>query len=415
MHAAITPAWPCEPSFGPLCPSKGLGVLSVADVSLARRSGLRVFVYRNVPPRFHHALFSSGQPAEVRHGATCDFVRAPCTPADPPIGGAYSRPLNEWLHAMKHCADVPLLAKLLALGALPGVATAVPSEAHLFVVPFLGGFIERVSPAMSQVLEREQRQTGGRGVVDKLFDHLPHLNNRTASRHLFLLTNSCGGCLRGPCAACAPWQRVRAERPAAIELAVTLGPSWPTDKIPRGREPPDGRGRWLRQVIVPPNVMESELHAPRYVPLCPRETPHASSLISVGQNAAAAAAAARVAAAAAADADVGAGGGGVGSTPCRPLVTRQNGTLLAFYQGAHSFNGIRDAVLRELHEAVFSGSARDEGSSRGGGAPGGSGGGKGGSGGGKGGGGGSGAQHKERFHSCDCARQPSCCVNETAG
>ena len=144
MH--LQPAWACEPTFGTLCADRGLDVLSSADVELARDAGLRVYVYRNVPARYHRDLFVSSRPDEVKSGAMCDFMRTPCTPPDPPPSEpGYSKPLNEWLTGAKHAADVPLLAKLLALGSLPGVHTDDPAAAHLFVVPFLGGFVERVS------------------------------------------------------------------------------------------------------------------------------------------------------------------------------------------------------------------------------------------------------------------------------
>ena len=152
------------------------------------------------------------------------------------------------------------------LGATPGIHTSDPRKAHLFVVPFLGGFIERVSPQMSNVLDREQRSTG-RGVVDKLIDHLPHFANSTSKRHLFLFTNSCGGCLRQPCHRCASWQNTHLNRDAGVELAATLGPSWPVEKIAPHVRPPVGR-KWIKQLIIPPNVMEAELHPPLYKPLC---------------------------------------------------------------------------------------------------------------------------------------------------
>ena len=137
--AALVPAFECAPHFGTLCPKSGLGVLHPHDAQLASRVGLRIFVYRSVPPSFHSKLFTSSLPAEMRQGQMCDFASAPCTPADPPASSpGYSKGLNEWLHSMKHCADVPLLAKLLALGALPGVYTDDPRQAHLFVVPSAG-------------------------------------------------------------------------------------------------------------------------------------------------------------------------------------------------------------------------------------------------------------------------------------
>lgn len=345
----MKPVWECEPLFGVLC--GGLGVISKDDIALARTSGLRVFVYRNVPKSFHHQLFQSSQPAEVRSGKVCDFMRRPCTPPDaPPENPAYSIPLNEWLTGAKHCADVPLLTKLLALGQLPGVFTDDPAEAHLFVVPFLGGFIERVSPAMTQALDRDQRNR--HGIADELFRHLTHYSNATAARHLFLLTNSCGGCLRNPCYRCATWQIPYRHFPG-MALAATLGPSWPRDAIAPRAQPPTGR-RWLTQLIIPPNIMEKEFHYPNYVPLCHEDDDSgggdggSSSVggVSVGARR-----------------GVGGGGhwrqnrkgGSRGAGRCRPNTADKE--LLLFYQGAHSFNGIREAILGELHTAVFDPSA----------------------------------------------------------
>ena len=355
MHNDEASAWPCRAHFGALCSPRGLGILSAADVALARDSGLRVYVYRNMPPRFHSQLFTSQQPAEVKSGQMCDFMSAPCTPPDaPPANPSYSKSINEWLTGAKHCADVPLLSKLLALGALPGVHTNNPSEAHLFVVPFLGGFIERVSPAMTQVLDRDQRS--GRGIADDIFKHLPHHDNATAARHLFLLTNSCGGCLRAPCYRCATWQIPRNNYPG-ITLAATLGPSWAPDAVPRGRAAPGGR-RWLRQLVVPPNIMETEFHAPKYVPLC--DDDGSGSVGGGGGGGGKGIGGARRSGSGFGGGGGGAGGGGGGGAHgkrrgeqrrCRPNTARKE--LLLFYQGAHSFNGIRDAILGELHRAVF--------------------------------------------------------------
>ena len=319
MPRAVTdaPAFDCKAHFGELCADSGLSVLSHADIRLAKRSGLKVFVYLDVPPGYHRALWTRHKSlvAEVASGSVCDFVRRPCTPPDPPENEpGYSKGLNEWLTGAKHAADVPLLAKLLALGATPGIHTSDPRKAHLFVVPFLGGFIERVSPQMSNVLDREQRSTG-RGVVDKLIDHLPHFANSTSKRHLFLFTNSCGGCLRQPCHRCASWQNTHLNRDAGVELAATLGPTWPVEKIAPHVRPPVGR-KWIKQLIIPPNVMEAELHPPLYKPLCMPGTDAASA-----------------------------------AGPCRPNTAKKE--LLAFYQGAHSFNGIRVAVLSELSRVVF--------------------------------------------------------------
>ena len=114
-------------------------------------------------------------------------------------------------------------------------------------MPFLGGFIERVSPAMTQALDRDQRNR--HGIADELFRHLTHYSNATAARHLFLLTNSCGGCLRNPCYRCATWQIPYRHFPG-MALAATLGPSWPRDAIAPRAQPPTGR-RWLTQLIIP--------------------------------------------------------------------------------------------------------------------------------------------------------------------
>ena len=151
-----------------------------------------------------------------------------------------------------------------------------------------------------------RKQTQGHGVMDHLFDALPYLNKSTAKRHLFLLTNSCGGCLRGACSHCSRWHRVKQDRGVDVQLAATLGPTWP--KLVPKHAP-------LRQVIVPPNIMEVEFHAGHYVPLCPEGTDARTR-------------------------------GGVRHRPCRRNTARKE--LLLFYQGAHSFNGFRAQLIGEL-------------------------------------------------------------------
>ena len=353
MSSEREAAWPCSAHFGDLCSPRSLGVLSATDVELARRTGLRVFVYRNVPSSFHYFHFKSSQPQEVRSGRVCDFMRAPCTPPDPanlfpeyPATKkrlkAYPTPLNEWLTSAKHCADVPLLTKFIVLGALRGVHTDDPLEADLFVVPFLGGFAERVSPQMTNALIRDQRE--GHGLMDALFDQLPHLNNATAARHIFLLTNSCGGCQRQPCTHCSSWMKVKPERHVDVQVALTLGPSWPTEpQFLRGHRPPPGK-RWIQQVIVPPNIMEEELHPAKYIPLCRRR--------DMARRDAAA---------------------------CRPNTASK--PIFAFYQGAHSFNGFRGLFMDVIHRAVF----------------------------------GPGQAGQDAAKRCDCARAPECCVNASSG
>ena len=269
------PAFDCAPIFGDLCPRDGIAALSPEDIQYAQQRNLRVYVYLDIPRSLHSGLYSRELPREVRLGETCDFVRWPCTPAPPrnPVIG-YSVGLTKWFTGMKHAADVPLLAKLLALAAVPGVRTLDPTAADLFVVPFIGGFIERDSPTCAQAtrctfsgpthlhappsppafpsparpcpllprfpamlacrhdascpsrphptpclscstthhpppplstprllpapatfaLNRLMRE--GKGVMAQLFRQLTHYNSSTASRHIFLLTNSCGGCLR---------------------------------------------------------------------------------------------------------------------------------------------------------------------------------------------------------------------------
>ena len=44
MLEPMVPAWRCADFFGELCADRGLGVLSSADVELARSSGLRIFL-----------------------------------------------------------------------------------------------------------------------------------------------------------------------------------------------------------------------------------------------------------------------------------------------------------------------------------------------------------------------------------
>lgn len=135
-------------------------------------------------------------------------------------------------------------------------------RADLFVVPFLGGFIERDSPEAAYRLNREvgphkfmtnsvgcplalpcipmtsaarSQAQSGNGTMSRVFRHLSHYNAETARRHLFLLTNSCGGCNRQACAYCSTWQMVASElghctskqTHCGPRLALTLGPNSP--------------------------------------------------------------------------------------------------------------------------------------------------------------------------------------------
>lgn len=79
-----------------------------------------------------------------------------------------------------------------------------------------------------------------------LFSQLSHYNATTATRHLFLLTNSCGGCNRQKCDLCSSWQSVPTALAACPEdsascgprLALTLGPNSPLDTPTRLRQVP---------------------------------------------------------------------------------------------------------------------------------------------------------------------------------
>ncbi|KAL3908536.1 MAG: hypothetical protein SGPRY_009758, partial [Prymnesium sp.] len=133
-----SPSFDCHAHFGILCAPNGVTSLPPGDIALARAAELRLYVYTELPPRFHSELFSSQMPPDVRMGEVgqtlatpcpsaptqacrtrhqvCDFVRQPCTPPppqNPKVG--YKAALVRWFTGMKHAADVPLLAKLLAL------------------------------------------------------------------------------------------------------------------------------------------------------------------------------------------------------------------------------------------------------------------------------------------------------------
>ncbi|KAL1521108.1 hypothetical protein AB1Y20_022662 [Prymnesium parvum] len=261
------PTFDCAAHFGRLCPAASTSSLPPEDISLARAARLRLYVYTETPPSFHEALFTSEAPPDVRDGRVCDFVRGPCTPAPPADSKrGYKTELVRWFTGMKHAADIPLLAKLLALASVPGIRTLDPRRADLFVVPFLGGFIERDSPDAAYRLNRQAHS--GNGVMRQLFRHLVHYNASTAARHLFLLTNSCGGCNRQACDLCNHWQSVPAEVGCCDTTAPSCGPRL---AFTLGPNSPRGARTSLRQVLVPPNIMEEEFHTPRWIPLCRTE------------------------------------------------------------------------------------------------------------------------------------------------
>ena len=178
----------CE-QFGSLCPAHGAGVLSPHDVQFARSRRLKVFVYRDLPASFHDKIIQDGLPAEVRSGQVCDFFSAPCSPSGKP---ALMRRLEGWFTTMKNVPDAPLLTKLLALASVPGVGTLDPSAASVFVVPFLGGFIEHDAPGATRRLDTEPQ---AHNLMGRLLARLPHMAAHP-ERHLFLLTHSCGACHR---------------------------------------------------------------------------------------------------------------------------------------------------------------------------------------------------------------------------
>ena len=330
-------AFGCE-QFGSLCPPHGAGVLSPHDVQFARSRRLKVFVYRDLPASFHDKIIQDGLPPEVRRGQICDFFSAPCSPSGKP---ALMRRLENWFTTMKNVPDAPLLTKLLALASVPGVGTIDPNEvdakhieqlalaralpaapaltlnpdpnpyqASVFVVPFLGGFVEHDAPAATRRLDAEPQS---HNLMGRLLAQLPHMAAHP-ERHLFLLTHSCGQCHRKPCAHCAAWHR--ANHSAAVRLAATLGPRWHSERTP------------LTQLVVPPLFMHTEFHHRSYVPLC------------------------------AARGDTTPPAGAAGAPLCRANTARRQ--LLLFYQGAHvAGNDIRNEVLRELSIAAFGGGLDD--------------------------------------------------------
>ena len=147
------PTFNCSALFGALCPLEGIRALSAADVTLARASGLQLYLYERVPPSFHMEHFVHQMPPKIRSGLECDFLRKPCLPMTTGLhrwtrgrhksDGKLRRmqvftEYGYWYHKAQNCADVQLLAKLLALASVPGLRTTDPAAAHLFVVPFLG-------------------------------------------------------------------------------------------------------------------------------------------------------------------------------------------------------------------------------------------------------------------------------------
>ena len=77
LTPARVPMWNCASIFGEPCSPHGLDVLSNTDIAIVRGAGLRIYVYRNVPPEFHRDLFARSKPREVQSGRVCDFMRLP--------------------------------------------------------------------------------------------------------------------------------------------------------------------------------------------------------------------------------------------------------------------------------------------------------------------------------------------------
>ena len=158
-----TPTFNCSMLFGALCPVEGVRALSAADVTLARASGLQLYLYEHVPPSFHADHFVEQMPAKIRSGIECDFLRKPCLPMTTGLHRwARGRHKSDgklrkmqvfteygyWYHKAQNCADVQLLSKLLALASVPGLRTRNPAAAHLFIVPFLGCAVMHVAHAI---------------------------------------------------------------------------------------------------------------------------------------------------------------------------------------------------------------------------------------------------------------------------
>ena len=136
------------------------------------------------------------------------------------------------------------------------------TQAHLFVVPFLGGFRARNTPWDANDLNAELLAKDARPLMARLVDHLPHFRERPElrRRHLFLLTLECTRCLASPCDACHDWHRINGS--ALVELSLTLGPS-----TRRPARLGSGAGR-NDQLVVPPNIMDQPLHTRWHIPLC---------------------------------------------------------------------------------------------------------------------------------------------------
>lgn len=300
---------------------------------------------------------------------------------------------GRWYHKAQNCADVAILGKLVSLASLPGVRTTDPREAHLFVVPFLGGFRARNTPWDTNQLNNEARRAHGRGaLMSRLVGELAHFHHNGSSlmrrRHLFLLPIECTGCLAHPCTACLDWHRVNGK--PQIELSLTLGPTSrrPARLRGSGGATDQAADHFNTQIVIPPNIMDRPFHPRFYVPLCVgQEAPripvagseyltlpyHPSALVP---SASALLARDNVSASAALlrrhDSAVAAATGSTGEARgdmlitytytlvddeepqrllCRPNTAKRE--LLLFYQGAWAHNTFRGEVLDELRLVVF--------------------------------------------------------------
>ena len=423
------PAFDCNATFGPLCPVAGIGALSAADVGLATDARLRVFLY-DLPREYHAGMYSDALPKKIRLGRWCDFARTPCVPPmeglhkwtrfalSKKLGGGFQskqtfNAYGAWYHKMQNAADVPLLAKLLALAMVPGVRTRDPREAHLFVVPFLGGFRAKNTPWDTGKLDRHAMELKRRGeaqgqagppLMTALVGELAHFRQpEMQRRHLFLLTLECTHCLRRPCRTCHTWHKVNGTSRLAPQLQATLGPGRDTYGRARGAEE-------VLNIVVPANVMDLPLHPQWYTPLCGPQRHRGRRRLPLWATAR------RPAWARPGGNASGTEGDWAYRAPardgsCRSSVASER-PLLLFYQGAHADNSFRGRVLRELRRVVYGADRRNESrrASRG-----------------ESGGAASpsalatpasdrpAAPPCKCADRCNCAARPRCCVNEGAG
>ena len=111
------PSFRCGPLFHKLCPEDGVtGSISATDAHLVQQARLRIFIYDNLSPEFHWALFRDGMPSNVKSATRCDFIRSACTPQNKGLyrkrhrshTGARWIVFNEYGKCVWHCVSYGL-------------------------------------------------------------------------------------------------------------------------------------------------------------------------------------------------------------------------------------------------------------------------------------------------------------------